>query len=386
MSAGVAEQVKTTTHLQPAKFFLPRIFDGCGLGTWLSELARVRFRLSLRNYAFVPFSVGMHSTHSLLGGLQSLIYGRRIRDTVIEKPPIFIIGHWRTGTTMLHEMLILDERFSFPTSCACFLPRHFLLTEKIMSKYFWFLLPKKRPMDNMSLGWLKPQEDEFGLCMLGQPSPYWMVAFPNNGQRYQDYYNLENLSPEALTAWKSTFEWFLKAMTFRDPRRLVLKSPQHTCRIKVLTEMFPGARFVHLVRNPYSVYPSTVHLWKSLFRHQGNQTPNCRGIEEQVLDMYVKMHDQFERTRDLIAPDHFHELRYEDLVHNPVGELQALYEHLNLGGFDAVLPRLEDYLASVAHYETNHYELTPEQRSEVKRRWGRIIDKYGYSEDYSEAA
>jgi omega-hydroxy-beta-dihydromenaquinone-9 sulfotransferase len=382
MSAGVAESVKTTTHLQPAKFYLPRLFDGCGLGTWLYNLARVGFRLSLRNYLFVPFSIFMHSTHSLLGGLQTLLYGRRIRNTTLPQPPIFIIGHWRTGTTMLHEMLILDERHAYPTTCACLLPRHFLISEKFMTRFLWFLLPKKRPMDNMSLGWQRPQEDEFALCMLGQPSPYWLVAYPNNGPPYSEYLTLEKVPPAALASWKRTFEWFLKAMTFRDNRRLVLKSPQHTCRIRVFKEMFPDAHFIHLVRNPYAVYSSSVHLWKSLFRHEANQTPHFRGIEEYVFETYLEMHEQFERTRGLVDDDHFHEVRYEDLVEDPVGELQALYEHLNLGGFDALRPRLEEYLAGVARYETNHYELTPEQRAEVKRRWATIIEKQGYTDEF----
>ena len=92
-----------------------------------------------------------------------MLLGRRIAQQPIKDAPIFIIGHWRSGTTLLHELMSLDERFTFPTTYECFVPNHFLISA-------WFdawlkcLLPKQRPMDNMALGWDRPQEDEFALC------------------------------------------------------------------------------------------------------------------------------------------------------------------------------------------------------------------------------
>src|SRR5687768_18104609 len=46
--------------------------------------------------------------------------------------------------------------------------------------------------------------------------------------------------------------------------RSILKSPPHTCRVPTLLRLFPDARFVHIVRDPYAVYPSTLHLWRIL--------------------------------------------------------------------------------------------------------------------------
>jgi hypothetical protein len=380
-NATAAEARKTSKVKQPASFWLPRMFDGCTLGTWVWQLARCRFRLSGRNYFFFVFTIFMHSAHSVLGLMQKLVYSGRISRTVLRQPPIFIIGHWRTGTTLLHEMLILDPRHSFPNSCQCFLPTHFLLSEKIMTNYLPFLLPKKRPMDNMSAGWQRPQEDEFGMCMLGQPSPYWTIAYPRTGLAYPEYMSLDKVPPKAVARWKDTFLHFLKSITYRDGRRLVLKSPPHTCRIKVLKEMFPEAVFIHIVRNPYVVYPSTVNLWKTLYTHQGNQTPTFKGLEEYVFETFTNLYDRLEKTRDLLDDSHFCEIRYEDLVDDPIGQMRSLYEQLNLGDFEELLPRLEKYLSGVANYETNRYELSAEEREVVKRRWGHIIEKYGYSDE-----
>ena len=85
----------------------------------------------------------------------------------MKAPPIFILGHWRTGTTLLHEFMIRDERFGYPTTYECMDPNHFLLTEGLFTRWLNFLVPTHRPMDNMKAGFDRPQEDEFALCMLG---------------------------------------------------------------------------------------------------------------------------------------------------------------------------------------------------------------------------
>src|SRR6202011_3820426 len=135
------------------------------------------------------------------------------------------------------------------------------------------------------------QEDEFALCMLGQPSPYLTIAFPNRPPQDQEYLDLEGLPPKALARWKQTFLRFLQQLTYKNPKRLILKSPPHTCRIKVLLEMFPDARFVHIVRNPYVVFPSTVNLWKSLYQKHGLQVPTFAGLEDHVFDTYTRMYE-----------------------------------------------------------------------------------------------
>jgi hypothetical protein len=158
----------------------------------------------------------------------------------------------------------------------------------------------------------------------------------------------------------------------------VLKSPAHTARIPVLKQMFPGAIFINIVRDPYVVYPSTINLWRTLFRTHGLQKPTGAGLEEYVLETYVRMHQRLEEGRKLLDPKQFYELRYEDLILNPVAEMTKLYDHFGLGGFDAYLPRLEAYLASVKGYETNRYQLTPQERATVTQRWGAVIRQYGY--------
>jgi hypothetical protein len=356
----------------------PRIWEGCGFFAWLRLLARNRFAVHWSCWYIAAIVTVVSLFHTLLRYLQDAWYGRRLSKIAIREHPIFIIGHWRTGTTFLHELLCLDERHSYPSTYECFDPNHFLLTESLFTSWLRFLMPSRRPMDNMAAGWDRPQEDEFALCLLGQPSPYLTIAFPNRPPQYAEYLDLEGLSPRALASWKKTFLRFLQRLTFKKPKRLILKSPPHTCRIKVLLEMFPDARFVHIVRDPYVVFPSTVNLWKSLYRRHGLQKPTFAGLEEYVFTTFNRLYERLEEGRQLIRPSRFYEMRYEDLVRDPVCELRALYTHLELGGFAEFLPRLQNYLADLAGYETNRYELSAATRAEITRRWGNVISRYGY--------
>lgn len=360
---------------------MPHFWEGCDFCAWMRLLVRNRFAIDWP-YLYVAVIVTFVSLgHTILRFIQDALYGSLVRRTPIREAPVFIIGHWRTGTTLLHEYLILDERHAYPTTYECLDPNHFLLTEELFTRWFSFLIPSYRPMDNMAAGWDRPQEDEFALCMLGQPSPYLTMAFPNHPPQCPEALDLEGLPPRARAAWQTAFHRFLKQLTYKYGKRLVLKSPTHTCRIKMLLQLFPEARFIHIVRDPYILFPSTVHLWKELYRTNGLQRPTLAGLEEQVFNTFTHLYRRLEETRHLVDPKRFYELHYENLVRDPIEEIRKLYEHLDLGAFDRVLPRLQQYLADHAGYRTNRYCLLPELRAEITRRWGEVIRRYGYAED-----
>src|SRR6266498_4529969 len=48
-----------------------------------------------------------------LAFLQFLFYSRKIKRTAIIKQPVFILGHYRSGTTWLHKLMAGDGRFGF---------------------------------------------------------------------------------------------------------------------------------------------------------------------------------------------------------------------------------------------------------------------------------
>lgn len=233
-------------------------------------------------------------------------------------------------------------------------------------------------MDNMAAGWDRPQEDEFALCNMGVRSPYLTAVFPNHPPQDPEYLDLEGLSSTALNRWKSKLYWFLQCLTLRKSKRVVVKSPPHTCRIKVLLALFPKAKFVHIVRDPYVIFPSTINLWKRLYVDQGLQTPTYDGLEEYVFHTFERMYGAFERDRHLLGPGQFCEIHYEALVADPVQQMQRIYEELELGDFDTIRPELQKYMVGQKDYKTNRYQLSPENRDEITRRWGKYLTQYGY--------
>ncbi len=294
-----------------------------------------------------------------LKGIERLTIQPRAGPVEPHQRPIFVIGHWRTGTTLLQELLALDPRHRCPTTFECFVPNHFLLSEKFLKSWTGFLLPRHRPTDNVAMGWDRPQEDEFALCNLGIPSPYLTIAFPNRPPQFQQYYDLEEVGDAERLRWKRALLGFLRQLTWKRPGRLVLKSPPHTFRLPLLNEMFPQAAFLHIVRNPYAVFPSTLRLWKSLYAAHGYQRPTYAGLDQQVFETFSRMHARLEATRGLIEPSRFYELRYEDLVRDPVGQMRAIYQRLSLGDFAPVEPLVQAYATSHADYQTNRYQVAP---------------------------
>ncbi|MBM3993264.1 MAG: sulfotransferase [Planctomycetes bacterium] len=356
----------------------PRMWEGCDFFAWLKLLYRNNFAVHPRHWYIAIIITFVSFLNTILRIVQDAIHGRAVRATKIDQPPIFILGHWRTGTTLLHELMICDDRLGYPTTYECLMPNHFLLTECVLARWLWFLMPSSRPMDNMRAGWDRPQEDEFAMCMFGVGSPYLTIAFPNRPPQCEAYLDMEGVSETELRRWKRAFKQFLRKITYKTGKRLVLKSPPHTARIKTLNAMFPKAIFIHIVRDPYVVFPSTVNLWRSLYTAHGLQTPNYEGLDEHVLETFVHLYERLEEGKKLLGPDQFYELRYEDLIKDPIGEMKKIYDHFQLDGFEKVLPKLQEYLAGVEGYETNKYTLTPEQKAEIARRWAHVFERYGY--------
>jgi len=354
-----------------------RMFSGMDFFAWLRLLARNRFAVSPSRLPTAAAITVCAAANTTLRAIQNLRFARQVAGVQIATDPIFIIGHWRTGTTMLQELLALDPRHRCPTTYECLVPNHFLISERFLRRWLWFMLPSKRPMDNMRMSFDRPQEDEAALCNLGVPSPLLTVAFPNHPLQYPRYVELDDLTPAELQRWQRALRRFLQQVLFKRSGRLVLKSPRHTSRLRVLSRMFPNAHFVHLVRDPYVVFPSTVHFWTVMYATQGLQRPKLDTLNDYVFDTLVAMYRKLDQTRGLIDPGRFYELRYEDLVRDPVGQLRVMYEYFQWREFDAVEPAIRRYARRSKRYQTNRFDLTPELCDEISNRWAPYIEKYG---------
>jgi hypothetical protein len=351
---------------------------GCGFPALWRLLAGHRFRLPFSSLPACTCDVGCALFNSALGSLQDILLASSLKRIALADDPLFIVGHWRTGTTLLHELLALDARHRCPTNYECFVPHHFLISQRWLKPWIRFVLPRNRIADDMPVEWDLPQEDEFALLALGLPSPYLSIAFPNESPQFNAYWTLDGLSPGELARWQQTLTKFLRQLIRNRPGRLVLKSPPHTFRLPVLEQLFPRARYLHIVRDPYAVFASTVKLWKSLFAAQSYQRPNYAGLDERVVGTFCQMYDSFESARRNIDPQRICDVRYEDLVHDPPGQLRQIYQRLDLGDFEPARPAVEAYFARRTDYRPSRYRLAPEDHAAVTQRWLPYMQKYGY--------
>lgn len=354
-----------------------KIWFGMDYPAWQRMLMRNRFDVSARYLHLLPLITLSSLRNSCLKQLERAVWGRSIERTRLVADPLFVIGHWRSGTTFLHELLNADDNLTSPNTYQCFFPGHFLISERYMVPVLRHALPSQRFSDSVPLGWHQPMEDEFALCNLGAPSPYLVSAFPNRPQ-WQASFSLDALSTPDMVRWQAALTGFLRRVTLRNRRRIVLKSPTHTFRLRTLLEMFPQAQFVHIVRNPFDVFGSTVRSTKVAHLLHTLQRPTFAGLEESVFENFLRLHQQLDEARSVLTPTNFHELRYENLMDNPIDEMRRVYERLQIGDFQDAQPRLEEFLQGRADHRPSSEPLSEFWRAQVADRWGAIIERYGY--------
>lgn len=367
--------------------FGPGLFAGVTAGDWFGLLRECRFGIAPR-YVMRFLSITSASfPNSLNRKIEEWRYGREIAEQIVE-PPLFILGHWRSGTTHLHGLLSRDERFAFPSFCQVLYPHSFLTTEAINSKFLSLLLPRTRfGIDNMRMASGMPYEDEFAIAIMSRISPYVTMAFPRRQQHYDRFLTFADASPDEIAAWKDTMIVFLQKLTWKYGRPLILKSPTHTCRIRLLLELFPDAKFVHIRRNPFHVYPSMKKMMSATNRFWSLQNRGCVDWNERIIQQYREMYDVYFDQRSLIRDGHLHELSFEDLEADPIGQVRAIYEALNLPDFETFEPNLRDYVATLSGYEKNVLpKLSADTCRRLTQEWKTCFDSWRYPMSYQGTA
>lgn len=358
-------------------FTLP-MWTGVRFVPWLRILAQHGFRVAPSR---IPRAVGITLAslgNELLTPLQRLFWGRGIDAARIGRDPIVILGHWRSGTTLLHELLARDPALVAPSTIQCAVPSHFVLSEQFATARLGFLLPRRRPMDAMRMGFARPQEDELALCNLGLPSPWWTVAFPNDPPPDPEYETLENVSDAARDRWVAAWTGFLRTIQFEHPGRLLLKNPLHTHRVPLIRRVFPAADFVHLVRDPHEMVPSCLHFWRRISEDHGLQRPAATDLEDRVFASILQMERRLAATWDSIPERHRIRVRYEDLVADPLGVLRGLYSHFGWPGCDAAEPLWREHVEAERGYRRNDLPLDERLRERIAHDLGEVLDRHGY--------
>ena len=346
---------------------LVHMFEGITFGDWLRLLKKERFRVDPECWPRAAWITAMSLGNSVAAKAVERKFGAAIAATRVEAP-VFVLGHFRSGTTYLHELLSLDDRFASPGRFEAFNPGTFLGTEGWLRPILEpFMLPRR------------VQEDEVAYMVLTRLSPYMDWCFPRSRAGYGHTLTFRDADPGEVAEWSAAIARFLKGVTLRMGKPLILKSPSHTARAGLLLKIFPDARFIHIRRDPYAVFASTMTMLRHarpVFRLQrGRGEIDAEG----VLRAYTEMYDAYFADRETIPPGQLIEIAFEDLERDPVGQLRAIYEGLSLGDFEGLRPALEAYLASIAGYRKNrHRPLDDATRRRVAEAWSRSFEVWGY--------
>ncbi|MBU2981684.1 sulfotransferase [Lentibacter algarum] len=353
---------------------------GITFGKWCKLLMQNRFRVSPAYWHRAAVITLASLSNSVFAAVEALRYGRAVEQVKLTRPPLFVLGHWRSGTTLLHELLAQDEaQFQFPNTYQVVNPYTFLTTENFTTRMFPWLVPETRPMDNMALKFSSPQEDEFAPLLMTLTSLYLGTSFPNRMQHYDRYMTFRDVEPREVGKWKAAFVRFCKKLSLDDARALLIKSPPHTARIRTILEMFPDARFVHIHRDPYRVFQSQRHFFDTAGWYTYLQKPDISAIDEGILQRHETMYDAFYEDLPSVPEGRIVEIRFDALEANPVEELAKVYRQLSLDGFEAFEPKLRAYVDSLAGYKKNSFDgLDAATKAVVAARWARSFEKGNY--------
>ena len=343
--------------------------------------ARGRFSFTLNTIPVTLLLFLWVPWNSVLYWISEAKYRRVAESIKLDLPPIFVIGHWRTGTTLLHDLFSVDPNLAYPTTYECFFPHHFLLSEGHLDKVMKVLLPKKRPQDDVPVGFDRPQEEEFAMMMLGEGTPYFTHAWPRFGPVDSEYLDFKGVPKKKMKQWADAYMWLYRRLYLKHGgKRLVMKTPANAARLKLFTRLFPDARYVYLARNPLDVFPSTVKLWRALYSVQGLHNPPQLDpwLDDYILDMFARLTEDYEEDRHLIPESHLVELRYEDIVKDPVATMRGLYRRLDIPGFDQAEMPMREFLGGRKEHRVSRYELPEELKRKIIDRLKPYIDRFGY--------
>jgi omega-hydroxy-beta-dihydromenaquinone-9 sulfotransferase len=315
-------------------------------------------------------------------------FSRKITRTTVHQPPVFILGHWRSGTTYLHNLMIQDSQFGYVSLHQVIAPETFLNHSDRTKAYISSLVPKNRPMDNISWSLTAPEEEEHVLGNIYHGSfkggfyfPSSSLYFPKNmNQDFQQFVLFQGMSSAQRNRWKRAYLHVLKAATLASSgRRLVLKNPANTARIKILLELFPDAKFIHIYRNPYVVYRSTKHMYEKILPLYSLQSISSDMVEDTIFRSYQELMQCFFADRILIPSGNLVEVRYEDLEAEPLRVLESIYDELNLDGFEQAKSNVQLYLESQSNYEKNTHTFNHDEQQKVYDHWKFAIDLLKYN-------
>ena len=347
-----------------------RTFDLITRGRTIDPAYRGKFRLTK----------AVCSLLSPLASIQDKRYARLLADRPLEHDPVFILGHWRSGTTFMHNVFSCDRHFGYNTTYQTVFPHLMMWGQPFFKKNMSWLMPDKRPTDNMELAVDLPQEEEFALANM-MPYTYYNFWFlPKQMQEYADKYLLfDDITPEELRVFEETFVKLIKISLWNTGgTQFLSKNPPHTGRVRELVKMFPNAKFIYLMRNPYTVFESTRSFFTNTIQPLKLQDITPDELEANILSVYAKLYHKYEADKACIPAGNLVEVKFEDYEADAFGLTEDIYRRLSIPGWEEARTAIEQYVGKKKGYKKNKYKYDERTVHLVQEHWGFALKDWKY--------
>ena len=317
---------------------------------------------------------------STVAPIQERRYQKLLANKPLEHDPLFILGHWRSGTTFVHNIFAQDKHFGHTTTYQTVFPHLMMFGQGFIKPIMNFIIPDHRPTDGMELTPDLPQEEEFALSNTTPYSYYDFWYFPKRMLDYCDrYLTFEKISEAEKRAYQDAFMKIVKISLWNTGGTQYLsKNPPHTGHVQALVEMFPDAKFIYLMRNPYTVFESTRSFFTQTIAPLKLQDVSDDQIEMNAIEVYPRLYRAYQQQKKCIPEGHLYEVKFEDFEHDAYAVTKDIYEKLNLPGWEASEEAIRSYIESKRGYKKNRYEYKPRTIQLVNDHWGEAIDDWGY--------
>jgi hypothetical protein len=312
-----------------------------------------------------------------IGKYEEWHFKKKIADFEIKETPIFIIGFWRSGTTLMHNLITQNPDYGYVTTYQAVFPKLCMLNQWWIQGIAKHLMPKTRPYDNMKLDFEYPQEEEIAMGNLQSLSFYNFFYFPKDIDFYAKHdLLLQDVSPEKLQIWKELYIRLIKtALINSNGKRFVSKNPPNTARVKLLLEMFPDAKFIYMHRNSYDAIHSFQRFMHAV--HDGIKLQNYdhKVHTHNMIRIYKTVIEQYNEQKKLIPPGQLIEVKFEEFEKNMRGQTEKVYKTLNLPDFEKALPFIEKHIAEICNHERKITKIDPEFIKLVDSEIGNLVEE-----------
>ena len=143
--------------------------------------------------------------------------------------------------------------------------------------------------------------------------------------------------------------------------------------------MFPNAKFIYLMRNPYTVFESTRSFFTNTIQPLKLENISNEQIEENILSVYAKLYHKYEEDKKFVPEGNLIEVKFEDFEVDAMAKTKEIYEKLSIPGYEAAKEDIEKYLGQKKGYKKNKYTYDARTVQLVEANWDFALKDWGYT-------